>query len=210
MKQGGGRMMMAKYSGGWFVIGITMMLLYPQESFLQRTTPTETVKTLLGAIQTTTDAHTTVSKTPKEEAKKTVNNILALPELSQRSLDDHWGKLTADEQKRFVQLLTALLEEVAYPNAGKFFGGLEIRYQNEKVEQEKALVRTIVTHPKEGKVSIDYELRLRNGQWIVWDIFLDEVSLATNLHTQFQAVLAENSFTELLRRMQEKLDEAKK
>lgn len=193
------------------VLGIVILVFFlPPESFSQATSPTAVVKTLLDSIQTTRTTNDTQATVQIEKAKKTINAILAIQELSQRSLDSYWDKLTAAEKERFVQLLTQLLEEVAYPSAGQFFEDLQIRFHNEQVKQDKALIRTTVTHPKEGKIAIDYELRLHNGQWIIWDIFLDEVSLATNLYTQFQAILAENSFADLLRQMEEKLAEAKK
>ncbi len=195
----------------FFVLGIFILVFFlPPESFSQATSPTAVVKTLLDSIQTTRATNGTQDTVQIEKAKKTINAILAIQELSQRSLDSYWDKLTPAEKERFVQLLTQLLEEVAYPSAGQFFEDLQIRFHNEQVKQDKALIRTTVTHPKEGKIAIDYELRLHNGQWIIWDIFLDEVSLATNLYTQFQAILAENSFADLLRQMEEKLAEAKK
>jgi phospholipid transport system substrate-binding protein len=69
------------------------------------------------------------------------------------------------------------------------------------------VVKTTVTHPKEGLVSIDYRLAQSNGNWRVRDIILDDVSLATNLRSQFHKIITEHSYDELLRLMREKLAE---
>jgi ABC-type transporter MlaC component len=64
-----------------------------------------------------------------------------------------------------------------------------------------------IRHPKEGLISIDYQLVRHDSNWRVQDILLDDVSLALNLQSQFNKVIVENSYTELLRRMREKLTE---
>lgn len=187
---------------------LLFLILYPCTILAQTGTPTAVVKSLVQAVQMIKDEDT--HKAEASKAKQTANTLLALPELSRRSLDSYWDKLTPEERTRFLQLFTALLEEVAYPKAGEFFADLTVHFEGEEVQGDTALVRTTVIHETEGKIAIDYELRRRNGQWIIWDIYLDDVSLATNLYTQFQEILAENPFAELLRRMQEKLDEARK
>jgi phospholipid transport system substrate-binding protein len=68
-------------------------------------------------------------------------------------------------------------------------------------------VKTTVKHPKEGLVSVDYRLSQDGGVWRVQDILLDDVSLAANLQSQFNKIITENSYAELLRRMREKLNE---
>jgi phospholipid transport system substrate-binding protein len=68
-------------------------------------------------------------------------------------------------------------------------------------------VKTTVRHPKEGLVSVDYRLVQDGGVWRVQDILLDDVSLAANLQSQFNKIITENSYAELLRRMHDKLNE---
>jgi len=43
--------------------------------------------------------------------------------------------------------------------------------------------------------------------WRVQDILLDDVSLAGNLQSQFNKIITENSYADLLRRMRDKLNE---
>ena len=68
-------------------------------------------------------------------------------------------------------------------------------------------MKTTVRHPKEGVVSVDYRLVQEGGVWHVQDILLDDVSLAANLQSQFNKIITENSYAELLRRMRDKLNE---
>ena len=77
----------------------------------------------------------------------------------------------------------------------------------ENIAGQRATVKTTVRHPKEGLVSVDYRLVQEGGVWRVQDILLDDVSLAGNLQSQFNKIITENSYADLLRRMRDKLNE---
>jgi ABC-type transporter MlaC component len=69
------------------------------------------------------------------------------------------------------------------------------------------VVRTTVKHPREGLVSVDYRLAQAGNNWHVQDILLDDVSLVANLQSQFNKIITEHTYAELLRRMRDKLNE---
>jgi phospholipid transport system substrate-binding protein len=140
-------------------------------------------------------------------AAQAANTILDVSEVSKWTLGKHWEKLSPAEQQEFVALLEQLFAKVAYPKSAEFFGELNITMAGERITGQGAVVRTTVRHPKEGLVAIDYRLIQSNGGWRVRDIILDDVSLATNLRTQFNKIITEHSYAELLRRMREKLTE---
>jgi phospholipid transport system substrate-binding protein len=173
-------------------------------------TPTESVKTLLESVRSYKKETPTLSaqdRAANAQVQKTVEATLGIPDLAKEVLGPHWAKLSAPEQKNFIQLLESLLRKVAYPKSAEFFGDLRIDYVGERVNGKEAVVETSVSHPKEGQVSIEYNLRQKDSKWVITDILLDEVSLVTNLRTQMQQVIAKESYQELLRRMREKLAE---
>lgn len=152
------------------------------------------------------------SLSPADQAANVVaaqeaNTILDLQAVGQRTLGKHWQSRTPSEQKEFVVLLEQLFAKVAYPKSAEFFNGLEVQVDKEKVAGQNATVQTTVKHPKEGMVSVDYRLIQASGTWRVQDILLDDVSLAANLQSQFNKIITEHSYTELLRRMRDKLHE---
>jgi phospholipid transport system substrate-binding protein len=140
-------------------------------------------------------------------AAKEANTILDLPAVGQRTLGKHWQARPPAEQQEFVTLLEQLFTKVAYPKSSEFFHGLEINFAKENITGQRATVKTTVKHPKEGLVSVDYRLSQDSGVWRVQDILLDDVSLAANLQSQFNKIITENSYAELLRRMRDKLNE---
>ena len=138
---------------------------------------------------------------------KEANAILDLPAVAQRTLGKHWQARTPAEQKEFIELLEQLFTKVAYPKSAEFFHGLEVNFAKENITGQRATVKTTVRHPKEGLVSVDYRLVQEGGVWRVQDILLDDVSLAGNLQSQFNKIITENSYADLLRRMRDKLNE---
>jgi phospholipid transport system substrate-binding protein len=138
---------------------------------------------------------------------KKVSSLLSIEEVSKKCLGTTWDKLAQPERKRFIRLFAGLLEKVAYPKSSKFFNDLNINVDQEKVQQENATVRTSIQHPEEGRIGIDYRLRKVSGRWLITDIILDGVSLVSDLTSQMQQILSENSYSELTRRMEEKIQE---
>lgn len=140
-------------------------------------------------------------------AAKEANAILDIPAVGQRTLGKHWQARTPTEQQEFIVLLEQLFTKVAYPKSAEFFKGLAITVAKENIAGQRATVKTTVKHPKEGLVSVDYRLVQEKGAWRVQDILLDDVSLAANLQSQFNKIITEHSYAELLRRMRDKLNE---
>ena len=135
------------------------------------------------------------------------NAMLDITSVSRQVLGRHWKERTPAEQKDFTALLTELFERVAYPKSATFFSDFEMQITKEKVNGQRAVVQTTVSDPKEGMISVNYELQKQNDSWQIQDIILDDVSLARNLRSQCQKIIAEHSYDELLRRIRDKLQE---
>ena len=130
--------------------------------------------------------------------------------VSQKTLGKYWEKRSQKEQDEFVQLLGDLFRYVAFPNSSKFFGEMNINYAPTEQEGKRATVPLTVQHPDEGEVGIDFVLAQNSNRWQVVDVILDGVSMRNNLRTQFYKVIKKNDYSELLRRMQKKLNNARK
>jgi len=173
--------------------------------------PTAAVKRLLDSVRSYKKDSPDLSaqeKAANSQAQKVAEETLAMKELAQNVLGPEWTKLKANEQKNFMQLLTTLFQKVAYPKSAEFFGDLQIEFRNEKITGEEAIVETRVSHPKEGQIDINYQLRQINNKWMIADVLLDGVSLLANVRSQIQQVIAKESYRGLVKRMREKLAES--
>jgi len=56
---------------------------------------------------------------------------------------------------------------------------------------------------KGDELAIDYQLHAIDGQWKVYDMVIDHVSIVNNYRAQFDRVIAKSSVKELLQKMKQ-------
>ena len=112
------------------------------------------------------------------------------------------ARRTAEEQKEFVALFTKLLER-AYLNTSESYNGEKVQYLNERAENSGAQVDTKITDNKGREFSVNYRLHDVNGDWKIYDVVVEDVSLVNNYRAQFSRVLAKSSYAELVNTMKE-------
>jgi phospholipid transport system substrate-binding protein len=195
----------------WILVPVVALLTLnvPLLTFAEE--PIATVQKLINSVRSFKPETASLSaqdRTENNKALKVAEETLAIQDLAKQVLGEQWGKLNASEQKNFTQLLVQLFQKIAYPKSAEFFGDLKIDYTGEKMNGNGAVVETKVSHPKEGQVGIDYQLLQVNGRWMINDVLLDGVSLATNVQSQMQQVIAKESYQGLIKRMREKLAES--
>lgn len=138
--------------------------------------------------------------------------ILDFRNAATRALGDEWWTLTGAEQDEFVKVFTDLLErscvaQVALVAARS--GGMRVDYLDEAiVDGDGAMVWTAILRTGGGEVLFDYAMVRHEERWLVRDIFVEGVSLVSNLRSQFRRVLRDSSYPELVIRMKVRTMEA--
>lgn len=123
-------------------------------------------------------------------------------EMSKRILGRTWNEIGADEQKRFTELMTKLLENV-YIGKLESYSGQQIEYLEERIKGDRAQVTTSVDN-KGVKIPMHYILNLSGSKWMVYDINIEGVSLVKNYMEQFKTILRKEKFTGLIKVLEEK------
>jgi phospholipid transport system substrate-binding protein len=65
-------------------------------------------------------------------------------------------------------------------------------------------VETGIVDSKGQEFSFNYRLHNVDGDWKVYDVIIERISIVNNYRAQFNRVLARSSFEELLETMKEK------
>jgi phospholipid transport system substrate-binding protein len=168
---------------------------------------------------------------PQEKVRRTVEDVLAvvadktLPpqerhtkirqavlhrfgfeEMAQRSMGQHWRTLTPQQRQEFVALFTELLER-SYTSriAGYKAGPQGIRYPKEEIDGDQAIVHTEITSERDLATAVNYHLMHKDGDWKVYDIVIEGVSLVNNYRTQFNTIMLKDSYAGLVKQMRAKL-----
>ena len=145
------------------------------------------------------------SKQRHQKFSKKVNEVVDFRELASRALGEHWKKRSAEEQKKFLSLLQELLEaNYRQKLEGKTLGeDYEINYLEEKTRGDLAFVKTEVKW-KEGKKPASYKLMKKDGEWIAYDIIIDDISLVETYRDAYTKIIEEDGWDELISRMEQK------
>jgi len=136
--------------------------------------------------------------------RRVVYSRFDFDEMAKRSLGTEWKKRTAEEKKEFVQLFAALIE-TAYLDKLDSYNGENVRYVNERQDSQISEVSTKLVDNRGEEFALDYRLHNVNGDWKVFDIVIENISLVNNYRAQFKRVLAKSSYRELVQTMKEKV-----
>lgn len=144
----------------------------------------------------------------RQALKQAISVIFDYSEMAKRSLGRHWNDRSVPERKQFVDLFETLLEN-SYADKIESYHNEKIVYSKETVDGEYSVVRSNIITPSHDEFSLDYRLINENGKWMVYDVVIEGVSLVSNYRTQFNKIISEHSYSELLKKLENKSDELK-
>jgi phospholipid transport system substrate-binding protein len=139
----------------------------------------------------------------REKLKEVIYQRFDFTEMAKRSLGSEWQRRSPEEQKEFVKLFTDLLER-AYLDQIESYNGEKFQYLKEREDNNYAQVDTKIIDNKGREFSVSYRLLNRNGDWKVYDVVIEDISLVNNYRSQFNRVLAKSPYEQLVKTMKEK------
>lgn len=137
-----------------------------------------------------------------DKALKLINGRFDFSEMTKRSLGPHWNALEANEQQEFIDAYTQLVLRF-FGRSVRAAGDETIQYKREVRDGILASVETKVVSGSRDDFAIDYRLHDIDGQWKVYDVLIDHISIVNNYRAQFERVIAKSSVKELLQRMKQ-------
>lgn len=115
----------------------------------------------------------------------------------------YWGEASNDEKARFVAAFRELLVRT--------YATALMQYTDQKVDflplrddpaSGHVTVHTQVLQSGAPPVAIDYSLYLRNGEWKVYDVAVDGISLLSNYRSSFNDEIRETGLAQLIARLE--------
>jgi phospholipid transport system substrate-binding protein len=125
-------------------------------------------------------------------------------EMAKRTLASQWKGLSAEKQLEFVGLFQQFLAN-SYAGNVDGYSGEQVEYLKEREKGEFAEVQTKVVSSK-VQIPLDYRLLKKDGEWRVYDVVIDGVSLMKNYRGQFSRIIGSSSFEGLLDKLRSKAD----
>jgi phospholipid transport system substrate-binding protein len=142
-------------------------------------------------------------KERRDQLKQILFARFDFTEMARRSLGSNWRRRTPREQDEFVRLFTNLLER-AYSETIESYTDEKIVYVSEKLDGDYAEIKSKIITNKGQEFAIDYKARRVGNEWRVYDVVIENVSMVNNFRSQFNRVINNDSYDELVRRLREK------
>lgn len=184
-------------------------------AFLQgAATPMEAVRETVTQILRTLDDPALKDPTKHAQRRRMLEDVAAdrfdYAEMSKRVLGSYWKPLTDGQRKEFVEVYKGFLSD-RYAGKIEDYSGQkqDVGYLTERIEGSYAEVRTELRSDK-TTLPMDYRLIFKDGRWSAYDIIIDGVSLVSNYRSQFQKIIRESSYQDLLARLRDRSAETKK
>jgi len=169
--------------------------------------PTEKIKQTTEKILSIVKDPALKSPAKAQERKKLIRQAVDerfnWEEMARRALARHWEKRTEEEKKEFVSLFADLLERT-YLNKVEGYSGEKVRYEGESVDASYASVKMKIITEKNVDIPVEYRLRKGAMDWLVYDVSIEGVSLVNNYRTQFNSIITQSSYGNLVKKLKEK------
>jgi phospholipid transport system substrate-binding protein len=133
---------------------------------------------------------------------------LDLDGMARSALGARWEGLSDSQQSEYAQLFAAFMED-AYLNRIQGYLDLRFRFVGQTMNgPNHARVETYVVQTNGESTRVNFDLELKGGEWKVYDVEINSISIISNYRAQFNRVINDRGFDVLmsdLRRKQKEL-----
>ena len=191
------------------MIGIHLILLFIFPLQARAGVPFDTVRShvdhVLEVLRDPNLRAESAKVTQKKKIESIANNMFDFAELSKLTLGYNWKKLNDKQQGEFIALFRVILEN-AYMDRILAYTDEKVAFDKEiMIAENKTEVQSrIITSSAE--IPIYYRMLRNNGNWKVYDVIIEGVSLIQNYRAQFKEILLKDPVEELLKIMRKKVN----
>jgi phospholipid transport system substrate-binding protein len=142
----------------------------------------------------------------RQKIRTIANEVFDWQEVGKRALARHWQPRTPQEREEFSALFADLLER-SYVGKIESYSGEKILYEQEMIDGEQATVRTKLVTKAGTQIPIDYRMQKGGDRWRVYDVLIENVSLVGNYRSQFNRIIQQSGYQDLVQRLKTKQEE---
>lgn len=137
-------------------------------------------------------------------------NELVLPHfdfesMSKWALGKYWRRASKQQRKDFIREFKSLLIRT-YATSLSEYADQTIKYLpfRGKLSSGDVTVRSEVEQPGGFPVPIDYKLHIKGGEWKVYDVKIDDISLVANYRSSFSKQIRKSGLDALIKKLANK------
>jgi phospholipid transport system substrate-binding protein len=137
------------------------------------------------------------------QIREVARTLFDFEEMAKSALGRHWAQRTPEQRKKFTDLFTDLLES-SYVGKIEAYSGEKIVYVAEQADGDTVTVRSKVVTQRGTEIPLDYRMQKQGDRWRSFDVRIEGVSLVANYRTQFNKIITQSGYDELVKKMEQK------
>ncbi|MBI1194621.1 MAG: ABC transporter substrate-binding protein [Gammaproteobacteria bacterium] len=141
----------------------------------------------------------------REQLRAVIEKRFDFQVMSQFTLSVEWRKATPAEREAFVQRFTRMVE-ASYLGRLEQYTDQKVEVRDERERDDKAVVNTVIV-TQNVDIPIDYKMRREDGDWRIYDVQIEGVSLVRNYRDSYRNIAKNEGMSGLLARMEKKIAE---
>jgi phospholipid transport system substrate-binding protein len=192
------------------VAGLMAALVLVAGSVVHAGPPTDQLKSTIDRVLAILQDPALKAPGKAEERRQAIraiaNEVFDWEETGKRALARHWQGRSPQEREEFSKLFADLLER-SYVGKIETYSGEKILYGEEAVDGEQATVRTKLVTKAGTQIPIDYKMLKVADRWRVYDVLIENVSLVANYRSQFNRIIQQSGYADLIQRLKTKQEE---
>jgi len=130
----------------------------------------------------------------REELKEIINGVIDFRSMAAHALDDTFNEISSEKRDKFVSNFATIVRDQSLNRLDIYRA--EVTYNEIDVDGDQAYVRTIA-QLENVRTPVNYKMERQDGQWMITDMEIDDVSTAQSYHRQFQNIIRQRGFDAL-------------
>lgn len=187
---------------------LAIILLFLQADVQAETaTPTTVVKAAMDEIISVLRNDTLTTDGKWQQISQSIKDNFDFRSMSQDLLATHWDSASPKEKKLCAEYFAQYLESV-YRDRIESYTNQSIVYVDEVVTGDDAIVNTLIV-AESAEIPVSYKMRMNEGQWTVYDMLIDEISLMDSHRFVLYSIIQSEGMGGLLIDLQRKISKYK-
>ena len=142
----------------------------------------------------------------RNQLKDIINGIVDYRSMAQFALEETYDSLSEEEKTEFIDVFSTVIRNHSLNNLDIYRA--EVKYESIEVNEDSAVVNTLAQLERvRTPVSYNMYYEAENGEWVVTDIIIDDVSTAGSYRRQFQNIIQKKGYAYLLDTLEKKVSD---
>lgn len=168
--------------------------------------PDEIIKTATDAVRSDIATNVATYRNDKKALYAMVDERIVphfdTPYIAKVILGAHARSATPEQTARFETAFKDMLIRTYADKLLQYYDGIEIEVKPARIEGKRASVdTTIVRNDGRPPIPIVFSMRDSGGEWKIWDIKAENISIVLNYRTQVDAEIKKNGIPAVIERL---------